>query len=152
VSSFEFFQSPCFFSNNPSCFLYGLTKEGIRHLALVIRSIFDPKYLHLPFNAKQTTIGINRVGAHLAIFAQILFDLGRHNVVTIKFFMEFVVWIAILRILIKINFLVILTCKIPFKLRAQVCLSIRNCIKRAPKSTVLGQHRFGFEKPSFCSL
>jgi len=34
----------------------------------------------------------------------------------------------------------------------KVCLSIRNCIKRAPKSTVLGQHRFGFEKPSFCSL
>ena len=25
-----------------------------------------------------------------------------------------------------------------------VCLSIRNCIKRAPKSTVPGQHRFGF--------
>ena len=33
-----------------------------------------------------------------------------------------------------------------------VCLSIRNCIKRAPKSTVPGQHRFGFEKPHFCSL
>ena len=33
-----------------------------------------------------------------------------------------------------------------------VCLSIRNCIKRAPKSTVPGQHRFGFEKPRFCSL
>jgi len=33
-----------------------------------------------------------------------------------------------------------------------VCLSIRNCIKRAPKSTVPGQHRFGFEKPCFCSL
>ena len=27
---------------------------------------------------------------------------------------------------------------------AEVCLSIRNCIKRAPKSTVPGQHRFGF--------
>ena len=26
----------------------------------------------------------------------------------------------------------------------EVCLSIRNCIKRAPKSTVPGQHRFGF--------
>ena len=26
----------------------------------------------------------------------------------------------------------------------KVCLSIRNCIKRAPKSTVPGQHRFGF--------
>ena len=25
-----------------------------------------------------------------------------------------------------------------------LCLSIRNCIKRAPKSTVPGQHRFGF--------
>ena len=25
-----------------------------------------------------------------------------------------------------------------------MCLSIRNCIKRAPKSTVPGQHRFGF--------
>ena len=33
-----------------------------------------------------------------------------------------------------------------------LCLSIRNCIKRAPKSTVPGQHRFGFEKPCFCSL
>jgi len=33
----------------------------------------------------------------------------------------------------------------------QVCLSIRNCIKRAPKSTVPGQHRFGFE-PCFCNL
>ncbi len=33
-----------------------------------------------------------------------------------------------------------------------LCLSIRNCIKRAPKSTVPGQHRFGFEKPRFCSL
>ena len=33
-----------------------------------------------------------------------------------------------------------------------VCLSIRNCIKRAPKSTVPSQHRFGFEKPCFCSL
>ena len=33
-----------------------------------------------------------------------------------------------------------------------VCLSIRNCIKRAPKSTVPGQHRFGFEKPRFCSV
>ncbi len=33
-----------------------------------------------------------------------------------------------------------------------MCLSIRNCIKRAPKSTVPGQHRFGFEKPRFCSL
>ena len=33
-----------------------------------------------------------------------------------------------------------------------VGLSIRNCIKRAPKSTVPGQHRFGFEKPRFCSL
>lgn len=33
-----------------------------------------------------------------------------------------------------------------------MCLSIRNCIKRAPKSTVPGQHRFGFEKPHFCSL
>ena len=33
-----------------------------------------------------------------------------------------------------------------------VCLSIRNCIKRAPKSTVPCQHRFGFEKPCFCSL
>ena len=28
--------------------------------------------------------------------------------------------------------------------RLGVCLSIRNCIKRAPKSTVPGQHRFGF--------
>ena len=27
---------------------------------------------------------------------------------------------------------------------SKVCLSIRNCIKRAPKSTVPGQHRFGF--------
>ena len=35
---------------------------------------------------------------------------------------------------------------------AYLCLSIRNCIKRAPKSTVPGQHRFGFEKPCFCSL
>ena len=34
----------------------------------------------------------------------------------------------------------------------ELCLSIRNCIKRAPKSTVPGQHRFGFEKPCFCSL
>ena len=34
----------------------------------------------------------------------------------------------------------------------ELCLSIRNCIKRAPKSTVPGQHRFGFEKPRFCSL
>ncbi len=34
----------------------------------------------------------------------------------------------------------------------KLCLSIRNCIKRAPKSTVPGQHRFGFEKPCFCSL
>ena len=34
----------------------------------------------------------------------------------------------------------------------KMCLSIRNCIKRAPKSTVPGQHRFGFEKPCFCSL
>ena len=33
-----------------------------------------------------------------------------------------------------------------------LCLSIRNCIKRAPKSTVPCQHRFGFEKPCFCSL
>ena len=33
-----------------------------------------------------------------------------------------------------------------------LCLSIRNCIKRAPNSTVPGQHRFGFEKPHFCSL
>ena len=33
-----------------------------------------------------------------------------------------------------------------------LCLSIRNCIKRAPKSTVPSQHRFGFEKPCFCSL
>ena len=37
-------------------------------------------------------------------------------------------------------------------LSGYVCLSIRNCIKRAPKSTVPGQHRFGFEKPRFCSL
>ena len=37
-------------------------------------------------------------------------------------------------------------------LSIQLCLSIRNCIKRAPKSTVPGQHRFGFEKPHFCSL
>jgi len=35
---------------------------------------------------------------------------------------------------------------------SDLCLSIRNCIKRAPKSTVPGQHRFGFEKPCFCSL
>ena len=34
----------------------------------------------------------------------------------------------------------------------KMCLSIRNCIKRAPKSTVPGQHRFGFEKPRFCNL
>ena len=27
---------------------------------------------------------------------------------------------------------------------SDLCLSIRNCIKRAPKSTVPGQHRFGF--------
>ena len=39
-----------------------------------------------------------------------------------------------------------------YKVVMTVCLSIRNCIKRAPKSTVLGQHRFGFEKPCFCSL
>ena len=39
-----------------------------------------------------------------------------------------------------------------FVLEQNVCLSIRNCIKRAPKSTVPGQHRFGFEKPCFCSL
>ena len=38
------------------------------------------------------------------------------------------------------------------KTDTRVCLSIRNCIKRAPKSTVPGQHRFGFEKPRFCSL
>ena len=39
-----------------------------------------------------------------------------------------------------------------YSIRHYVCLSIRNCIKRAPKSTVPGQHRFGFEKPHFCSL
>ena len=39
-----------------------------------------------------------------------------------------------------------------FWLPTILCLSIRNCIKRAPKSTVPGQHRFGFEKPHFCSL
>ena len=38
------------------------------------------------------------------------------------------------------------------QVRTALCLSIRNCIKRAPKSTVPGQHRFGFEKPRFCSL
>ena len=30
------------------------------------------------------------------------------------------------------------------KNNSELCLSIRNCIKRAPKSTVPGQHRFGF--------
>ena len=30
------------------------------------------------------------------------------------------------------------------EITVRVCLSIRNCIKRAPKSTVPGQHRFGF--------
>jgi len=39
-----------------------------------------------------------------------------------------------------------------FRRWVNLCLSIRNCIKRAPKSTVPGQHRFGFEKPRFCSL
>ena len=29
-------------------------------------------------------------------------------------------------------------------IRVWLCLAIRNCIKRAPKSTVPGQHRFGF--------
>ena len=33
---------------------------------------------------------------------------------------------------------------IHFKDGTAMCLSIRNCIKRAPKSTVPGQHRFGF--------
>ena len=42
--------------------------------------------------------------------------------------------------------------KISYTLLCRLCLSIRNCIKRAPKSTVPGQHRFGFEKPRFCSL
>lgn len=39
-----------------------------------------------------------------------------------------------------------------FTRNRKLCLSIRNCIKRAPKSTVPGQHRFGFEKPRFCSV
>ena len=40
----------------------------------------------------------------------------------------------------KINLLTILV----IVLGIALCLSIRNCIKRAPKSTVPGQHRFGF--------
>ena len=37
-------------------------------------------------------------------------------------------------------------------LKSKVCLSIRNCIKRAPKSAVLSQHRFSFENPCSCNL
>ena len=61
-----------------------------------------------------------------------------------------VLTIGVLLIIILLIGLVILLIVIHFGF--PLCLSIRNCIKRAPKSTVPGQHRFGFEKPRFCSL